>query len=88
MTTFLKTGDIIKHKTHLNMAFQVTKAIYGTHDVVVIGKWINQGQTAMFVVDPQEIFMRIYEEDLTNWVTFSVERSLRKGIWVEIKGAA
>lgn len=83
---YLRTGDIIKHKSFMDVAFQVTGAFYGTHDMVVYGRWLNQGFTEMYVIEKREHWFRITEDQMANWVVKS--NSLRASKWTEIKGAA
>lgn len=90
MTIFLKTGDIIKHKAFLDVAFEVTRAFYGTHDMVVCGLWVNQGFTRTWVIDTTEHWFRISEEQKDNWLVCEKPRAvcIRGEKWVKIKGAA
>jgi hypothetical protein len=66
---FIQRGHTIRHKATRDLAFKVTTAIYGhSGDVIVFGKWLNNGFKRTQVIDNRECSYRISKEQQEDWV--------------------
>ncbi len=84
----IKQGDVIKHKSFMDVAIQVYFANQhpDTRDFEVRGVWLNQGQTSTYSLnEPAEITIK--KVNLNDWLKCSKPESgfLRIEEWKELK---
>lgn len=83
----IKPGDIIKHKTFMDVAIQVVTVNYTPDDkyIFIQGVWYNQGQVTSYSMNLHDDLI-IVIEDLGNWLKSAEPRSefIRNKEWVEL----
>jgi len=82
----IENFDIIKHERFLDVAFEVTGFYEAENNLLLAGKWINQGFVESFYITGKLDAIRIKYEDLNKWLKLKDKsiKCYRNGEWITL----